>query len=75
LKALNDRMKVKETTNESWPEIDEIHQTSLHAQTPPTQNSSVTINMNNSNELTPSITKEDLNQPYFDTEQQQQPTA
>jgi ribonucleotide reductase alpha subunit len=76
LKALNDRMKTKETTNEAWPEIDEIHQTQLPAQTHPTQNSSVTINMNNSNELTPSITKEDLNQTYFDTEQQQQqPTS
>ncbi len=69
-------MKTKETTNEAWPEIDEIHQTQLPAQTHPTQNSSVTINMNNSNELTPSITKEDLNQTYFDTEQQQQqPTS
>ncbi len=69
-------MKTKETTNEAWPEIDEIHQTPLPAQTHPTQNSSVTINMNNSNELTPSITKEDLNQTYFDTEQQQQqPTS
>ncbi len=76
MKALNDRMKTKETTNEAWPEIDEIHQTQLPAQTHPTQNSSVTINMNNSNELTPSITKEDLNQTYFDTEQQQQqPTS
>jgi len=70
LKALNDRMKLKETTGEAWPEIDEAHQAPHLAQTHQTQNSSVTIDMNNSNELTPSITKEDLNQSYFDTEQQ-----
>jgi len=74
LKALNDRMKVKETSNEAWPELDETHQTSLLAQNNQIQNSSVAIDMTNSNELTPSITKEDLNQPYFDTEQQQ-PTS
>jgi hypothetical protein len=63
-------MKTKETTTEIWPELDETQKTSLIAQTHQTQNSSVTIDMTNSNELTPSITKEDLNQPYFDIEQQ-----
>jgi hypothetical protein len=72
LKALNDRMKTKETTNEAWPEIDETHRTPLLAQTHQTQNSSVAINMNNSNESPPATTKEDSNQPYFDIEQQQQ---
>lgn len=70
LKALNDRMKQKETTNETWPELDESHQSPLHAQIEQTKNSSVTIDMTNSNELTPSIAKEDLNQTFFDTEQQ-----
>jgi len=70
LKALNDRMKSKETTNEAWPELDENHQMSLLDQTHPTQNSSVTLDMTNSDELSTTTTKEDLNQPYFDTEQQ-----
>jgi hypothetical protein len=71
LKALNDRMKVKETTSEAWPEIDETQQKPLLAQTHQTQNPSVTIDMDNLNEqTTTTTTKEDLNQPYFDTEQQ-----
>ncbi|CAF3649151.1 unnamed protein product [Rotaria sp. Silwood1] len=71
LKALNDRMKQKQTTSENWPELDETHQSQLLAQSDQTQNSSVTIDMTNSNELTSTITKEDLNQPFLDTEQQQ----
>jgi hypothetical protein len=70
LKALNDRMKTKETTNDAWPELDEIHQTPLLNQTDQTQNSSITIDMTNSKELPSAMTKDDLNQPYFDIEQQ-----
>ncbi|CAF1135946.1 unnamed protein product [Adineta steineri] len=73
LKALNDRMKTKESTNEAWPELDETHQTSLHNQNDHIQNSSVTIDMTNSIDSSSSnMTKEDLNQPYFDSDQQQQ---
>jgi hypothetical protein len=62
-------MKIKETPTETWPELDETHQTSLLAQTHQTQttSSSVAIDMADSNELTPSITKDE---PYFDSEQQ-----
>ena len=68
MKALNDRMKLKETTNENWPELEENPLLPLTHQT---QNPTSTIvDLSNSNELTPSITKEDLNQPYFDTEEQ-----
>jgi hypothetical protein len=63
-------MKTKEATGEDWIELDEAHQTPLLAQTHQIQNSSVNIDMTNSTELTPSMTKEDLNQPYFDLEQQ-----
>jgi hypothetical protein len=65
-------MKTKETANESWPELDETHQAPFLTQTDQTQSSSVTIDMANSNVPTAAITKEDLNQPYYDTEQQQQ---
>ena len=68
-------MKTKETTDGSWPDIDETHQTPLLTQTHQTQNSSVAVNMNNSNELTPDTSKDDSNQPYFDIEQQQQSTS
>lgn len=50
LKALDDRMKSKEPNADAWPELDEAH-----SPVP----SAVTINMNKSNELTPSITKEE----------------
>ncbi|CAF0796372.1 unnamed protein product [Rotaria sordida] len=75
LKALDDRMKQKQTITETWPELDETHQSQLLAQTHQTQNSSITIDMTNSNELTSTLTKEDLNQLFFDTEQQQQSTS
>lgn len=61
-------MKVKETANESWPDLDEPSQTPLIDST---QNSSVIIDMTNLTESTSSASKEDLNQPFFDTEQQQ----
>ena len=72
MKALNDRMKAKETVNESWPDLDETSQTPLIDSA---QNSSVTIDMTNLNESTSGATKEDLNQPFFDTEQQQQQSS
>jgi len=65
-------MKTKETANESWPELDETHQAPFLTPIDQTLSSSVTIDMTNSNESTAAITKEDLNQPYYDTEQQQQ---
>jgi hypothetical protein len=68
LKALNDRMKINEGNIEVWPQLEESHQIPLLVQTP--NSSSVTIDMTNANELTPSITKDDSNQPYFDTEEQ-----
>ncbi|CAF2098916.1 unnamed protein product [Rotaria magnacalcarata] len=55
LKALNDRMKVKDLSSEAWPELDEVESPLL----PPThqlETASTIIDMNNS-------TKEDLNQP------------
>ncbi|CAF4744939.1 unnamed protein product [Rotaria socialis] len=55
LKALNDRMKVKDLSSEAWPELDEVENPLL----PPThqlETASTIIDMNNS-------TKEDLNQP------------
>ena len=52
LKALDDRMKTKEPNTEAWPELEESH-----LPVP----STVTINMNEPNELTPSITKEESN--------------
>lgn len=59
-------MKMKETSNESWPELDEnlLHSSTIE-QTQNNNNissSSITIDMTNSNELTPSITKDDLEQ-------------
>ncbi|CAF1163854.1 unnamed protein product [Rotaria sordida] len=60
LKALNDRMKLKDLPSEAWPELEESQSPLL----PPTHQlepSSIIIDMNNSNKiLTP--TKEDLNQ-------------
>ncbi|CAF0756152.1 unnamed protein product [Adineta ricciae] len=72
LKALNDRMKAKETVNESWPDLDEPSQSPF---IDPAQNSSITIDMSNLDEPTSGATKEDLNQPFFDTEQQQQQSS
>ncbi|UJR27239.1 hypothetical protein I4U23_008534 [Adineta vaga] len=71
LKALNDRMKAKEPANEAWPDLDDLHQTSLLPQTDQTQHSSVIIDMTNSDESISGTNKDDLNQPFFDTEQQQ----
>jgi hypothetical protein len=61
-------MKQKEGNSDAWPELDENHQIPPLTQTP--NSSSVAIDMTNSNELTPSITKDDSNQTYFDTEEQ-----
>ncbi len=61
LKALNDRMKSKDTTSEAWPEMDEIHQTPFLPPTHQIENSSVILNMQNSKEMS-TLTKEDLNQ-------------
>lgn len=66
-------MKIKETSNDIWPELDDTHQTPLLDQTHQLSNSSVTIDMNDSTDLTSSMTNDELNQTtYFDTEQQQQ---
>jgi len=43
-------MKAKDQTAEAWPEMDEVHQTPLLPPTHQTDNSSIVINMNNSNE-------------------------
>jgi hypothetical protein len=56
LKALNDRMKSKDTTSEAWPEMDEVHQTPFLPPMHQTENSSVIIDMKNSQ------TKDDLDQ-------------
>ena len=56
LKALNDRMKSKDSPSEAWPEMDEIHQTPLLPPTHEPDNSSVIIDMKNSQ------IKDDLNQ-------------
>jgi len=61
LKALNDRMKIQDTTSDAWPEMDEIQQTPLLPPTHQIENSSVILDMNNSNDLS-TLTKEDLNQ-------------
>ena len=54
LKALDDRLKTKEQTGEAWPELEETR--------PPSMPSTMTININEPNELTPSITtKEESN--------------
>jgi hypothetical protein len=50
-------MKTKDTTAEAWPEMDEIQQNPLLPPTHEIEDSSVVLNMNNSNE-----TKENLNQ-------------
>jgi hypothetical protein len=55
-------MKSKDTTSEAWPEMDEIQQNSLITPIPhQIENSSVIIDINNSNEIS-TLTKEDLNQ-------------
>jgi hypothetical protein len=53
-------MKIKDTTSEAWPELDETQQNPLLPPTHQIDNSSTTIDMNNSNDMS-SSTKEDLN--------------
>lgn len=62
LKALNDRMKAKDSSSEAWPDLDETQQSPLLPHTHHIESSSVSIDMNNLNEMTTS-TKEDLNHP------------
>jgi hypothetical protein len=54
-------MKIQDTTSDAWPEMDEIQQTPLLPPTHQIENSSVILDMNNSNDLS-TLTKEDLNQ-------------
>jgi hypothetical protein len=54
-------MKSKDTTSEAWPEMDEVQQHTLLIPTHQIDNSSVIIDINNSNEIS-TLTKEDLNQ-------------
>jgi hypothetical protein len=54
-------MKLKDSSSEAWPELDDTQQNPLLPSTHQIENSSVKIDMNNSNEMLPS-TKEDLNQ-------------
>ena len=61
MKALNDRMKVKDTVTEAWPELDETQQSPLLPPTHQIDPSSVTIDMNNTKEMS-ILTKENLNQ-------------
>jgi len=49
-------MKSKDTTSEAWPEMDEVHQTPFLPPMHQTENSSVIIDMKNSQ------TKDDLDQ-------------
>ncbi|CAF3157790.1 unnamed protein product, partial [Rotaria sp. Silwood2] len=60
LKALNDRMKLKDSASEAWPDLDE-NQSPLLPPTHQLEPSSIVINMDNSNKMLTS-TKEDLNQ-------------
>lgn len=64
-------MKKTETTHETWPELDEAHRSLLSSPTHQAQNSSMTIDMTNSNELPLTTTKDEPSQPFFDTQQQQ----
>ncbi|CAF1599323.1 unnamed protein product [Adineta ricciae] len=62
LKALNDRMKIKDSTTEAWPELDDAQQSPLlPATTHQVDNSSVKIDMNNLMDIS-SSRKDDLNQ-------------
>ncbi|CAF1300158.1 unnamed protein product [Adineta steineri] len=61
LKALNDRMKVKDTSSEAWPELDDTQQNPLLPPTHHIDSSSVKIDMNNLHGISTS-NKEDLNQ-------------
>jgi hypothetical protein len=61
LKALNDRMKVKDTVTEAWPDLNETPHNPLLPPTHQVDYSSTTIDMNNTTEMS-TITKEDLNQ-------------
>lgn len=60
MKALNDRMKLKDTPSESWPELDEV-ESPLLPTTHQLDNKATIIDMNNSNKMS-TATKEDLNQ-------------
>ncbi|UJR21963.1 hypothetical protein I4U23_025031 [Adineta vaga] len=61
LKALNDRMKVKDSTNDAWPELDDTQQSPLLPPTHQVPSSSVQIDMNNLMDVSTSR-KNDLNQ-------------
>lgn len=62
LKALNDRMKLEKTSVESWPEMDDLSQTSLLPPTHQIDPSAVTIDMsgNGSISLSSSMNKDNL---------------
>jgi len=67
LKALNDRMKNKDTTSEAWPEIDDTQQISpLLTQNPMISTATTTIDMSGIHAVTNTtsniVTKDDLNQ-------------
>ncbi len=65
LKALNDRMKLKETHTDSWPELDENQPSPPQSPTAPSQDSILILSMSS----LPTTTKDDSNQTFVDAEQ------
>jgi hypothetical protein len=59
LKALNDRLKLKETVSEAWPDLDDASSSALPPSTPHVDHTSVTIDMNPSDSISAKSTNGD----------------